>query len=295
VNARTTVLVVVVLFVVLFGRQFFHQVPVGHVGVASFFGEVIEDAYPEGPHFPVNPMYRWKDFDVRQQTHKLTQVEVPTRDQLLTRMDLSVQYRLDGSKAPSMYKETGDEERVIAIHLDPKLRSLVRELGTKVDRAEDFFKEETRDWLARELQRGLAAFVGKQGIVVDTVLVRAINLPPVLAEAIERKKEREQEVERQKAELERFRTEQQQQVAAAQAAREAAEEEAKRKRILADAEAYQISVINNAIQKNPAYIQLQAIEALKSMSKDPAAKLYFLSSDSPNPLPLMHMGDAPGR
>ncbi len=294
-NARTTALVVVVLLVVLFGRQFFHQVPVGHVGVASFFGEVVEYAYPEGPHFPVNPLYRWKNFDVRQQTVKLSQVEVPTRDQLLTRMDLSVQFRLDGSKAPSIYKETGDEERVVAVHLMPKVRSLVREIGTKVERAEDFFQQETRDRLALELQAGLSQFVTDKGIIVETVLVRAINLPPVLAEAIEKKKEREQAVERQKAELERFRTEQQQQVAAAEAARQAAEEEAKRKRILADAEAYQISVINDAIKKNPAYIQLQAIEALKAMSKDPAAKLYFLSSDSPNPLPLMHMGEAPPR
>jgi len=267
---------------------------VGHVGVASLFGEVEEVAYPEGLHI-VNPFLRWKDFDVRQQTAKITQVEVPTRDQLLTRMDLSVQYRLDGSKAPSIFKETGDEERVVAVHLMPKLRSLVRELGTKVERAEDFFKEETRDWLALELQAGISDYVAAKGIIVETVLVRAINLPPVLADAIEKKKEREQAVERQKAELERFRTEQQQQVAAAAANREAAEEDAKRQRILADAQAYQITVINEAIQKNPAYIQLQAIEALKSMSKDPAAKLYFLSSDSPNPLPLMHMGDAPGR
>jgi len=289
------VLIVIVLLVVLFGRQFFHQVPVGHVGVASFFGEVIEDSYAEGPHFPVNPLYRWKDFDVRAQTVKITQVEVPTRDQLLTRMDLSVQYRLDEMKVPSIYKETGDEERVVAVHLMPKIRSLVRELGTKVLRAEDFFKEETRDWMALELSAGISEYVGQKGIIVETVLIRAINLPPVLADAIEKKKEREQAVERQKAELERFRTEQQQQVAAAEAARQAAEEQAKRQRILADAEAYQINAINKAIQKNPAYIQLQAIEALKAMSKDPAAKIYFLSSESPNPLPLMHMGEVPGR
>ena len=294
-NTRTTIIIVAVLLVLLFGRQTFHQVPVGHVGVATFFGEVVEPAYPEGPHFPVNPLYRWKNFDVRQQTVKVTQVEVPTRDQLFTRMDLSVQFRLDASRAPSILKETGDEERAVAVHLMPKLRSLMRELGTKVERAEDFFKEETRDWLAAALAEELSAYVGDKGIIVDTVLVRAINLPPVLAEAIERKKEREQAVERQKAELERFRTEQQQQVAAAAAAREAAEEEAKRKRILADAEAYQIGVINKAIADNPAYIQLQALEALKSISSDPAAKVYFLDSDSPNPLPLMHMGDGAKR
>jgi hypothetical protein len=30
---------------------------------------------------------------------------------------------------------------------------------------------------------------------------------------------------------------------------------------------------------------------LKAMSKDPAAKLYFMDSNSPQPLPLMHLGE----
>ncbi len=63
------------------------------------------------------------------------------------------------------------------------------------------------------------------------------------------------------------------------------------KRILADATAYEITQINNAISSNPAYIQLQSLEALKSISKDPASKVYFLDGSSPSPLPLMHLGD----
>ena len=108
--------------------------------------------------------------------------------------------------------------------------------------------------------------------------------------AIEQKKEREQAVERQKAELERFRTEQLQQVAKAQAERLAAEENAKKVKILADARAYEIKAINDAVASNPSYIQLQALEALKEMSKDPAAKLYFMDSNSPSPLPLLNLG-----
>jgi len=80
-------------------------------------------------------------------------------------------------------------------------------------------------------------------------------------------------------------------VVRAQAGREAAEEEAARKRILADAQAYEITQINNAISSNPAYIQLQSLEALKAISKDPASKVYFLDGSSPSPLPLMHLGD----
>ena len=199
--------------------------------------------------------------------------------------------RLNGALAPSMLKETGNEERVVAVHLVPKVRQLVRSLGTEIDRAEDFFTETTREWLATQLQLQLGAYVAPKGIIIDSVLVRSINLPRVLADAIEKKKEREQAVERQKAELERFRTEQLQQVAAAEAAHAAAEEDAQRMRILADARAYEIESINKAVAKNPAYIQLQALETLAQMSKDPAAKIYFMDSKSNNPLPLLHMGD----
>lgn len=290
-NPKLTVLLVAVLLVLIFGRQFFHQVPAGHVGVASFFGEVENDAYAEGPHFPVNPLLTWRDIDVREKSHKLASVEVPTRDQLLTKVDLSIQYRLDATMAPQMYRETGDEAMAVAVHMIPKVRSLVRELGTKIERAEDFFQEETRDHLAFELQSKLAEYVQRKGIIVESVLIHGINLPPVLTQAIEQKKEREQAVERQKAELERYRTEQQQQVAAAEASRKAAEEEAKRQRILADAQAYEIEVVNRAVANNPAYIQLQSLEALKKIAEDPAAKIYFMDSNSTQPLPLMHMGE----
>lgn len=290
-NPKLTILLAVALLLLIFGRQLFHQVPAGHVGVASFFGEVIDKPFAEGPHFPVNPLYTWRDIDVREKTHKMAGVEVPTRDQLLTKVDMSIQYRLDGSMAPHMYRETGDETMVVAVHMLPKVRSLVREAGTRIERAEDFFLEETRDNLAVEIQGRLSEFVTPKGIIVDEVLIRGINLPPVLTNAIEQKKEREQAVERQKAELERFRTEQQQQVAAASAQRAAAEEQAQRQKILADARAYEIEAVNEAVSNNPAYIQLQALEALKKMSEDPASKIYFMDSASPQPLPLMHMGE----
>ena len=290
-NPKLTAILVAILLVLILGRQFFHQVPVGHVGIASLFGEVQEAPFPAGAHFPVNPLYVWKNMNVQEKTHKMTAVEVPTRDQLLTKVDMSIQYRLDASQATRMYQETGDESQMVQVHLIPKVRSLVRELGTKIERAEDFFLEETRDRLAVELQGELSKFVGPKGIIVDTVLIRGVNLPPVLTQAIEQKKEREQAVERQKAELERFRTEQQQQVAAAEASRKAAEEQAKRQKILADARAYEIAVVNKAVANNPAYIQLQALEALKKMSEDPAAKIYFMDSQSSQPLPLMHMGE----
>ena len=58
----------------------------------------------------------------------------------------------------------------------------------------------------------------------------------------------------------------------------------------ADAQAYEIEKINEAVASNPAYIQLQALKALEQISTNPASQIYFLNGESPNPLPLMHMG-----
>jgi regulator of protease activity HflC (stomatin/prohibitin superfamily) len=290
VNPKLATIAIVALLVLMFGQRFFHSVPAGHVGVAILFGEVQDTPYPEGLNI-VNPLLSWVDLDVRQDSFKISQLEMPTRDQLLSKVDLSIQWRLDQTKAPEFFRDTGDKERMIQVHLHPKARSLIRELGTKIDRAEDLFKDEVRDQLANELGLQLAAYVADKGIIVESVLLRNINLPPVLAEAIGRKKEREQEVERQRAELERVKLEQEQQVAQAEASFRASEEDAKRIRILAEAKAYEISTINKAASGNPAYIQLQSLEALKKMAEDPAAKLYFMDSNSPSPLPLMNIGD----
>ncbi len=268
----------------------YKTVPAGHVAVATLFGDVQQAPYSEGLHLPVNPFFNWHLFDVRQKSHKET-ANVPSQDQLQTRLDVSVQYRLFKEMAPQILQSTGTAADALHVHLVPKLRSLLREQGKSIKRAEDFFQEETQNMLQAALLEGLREYLAPKGIEVGAVLIRDINLPPFITKAIEAKKEREQEVEKQKAELERFRTEQQQKIAAAAAEREAAEEQAKRQRVLADAQAYEITKLNEAMGNSPVYLRLKALEALQAMSKDPAAKLYFLNGASPDPLPLMHLGE----
>ncbi len=289
--SKTPIYIFVALAVVgLLVSKIYKTVPPGHVAVASLFGDVRDVAFQEGLHFPVNPLYDWYMFDGRQKTHKEV-ANVPSQDQLQTRLEVSVQYRLSGSEAPKVLQDTGSAAQAVEVHLIPKLRSLLREQGKSIRRAEDFFLEETQERLQDNLLAGMEEYMTPKGILVSAVLIRDINLPPFITKAIEAKKEREQEVEKQKAELERFRTEQQQKIASAEAERNAAAEQAQKQRILADAQAYEIAEINKAIASNPAYLQLQAMEALKQIAKDPAAKVYFLDGSSPMPLPLMHLGE----
>jgi regulator of protease activity HflC (stomatin/prohibitin superfamily) len=277
-------------FVVLFGSRLYQVVPPGHVAVATLFGSVRPEPYPEGLHVPVNPLYQWHLYDIREKSHKEV-ANIPSQDQLQTELDVSVQYRLAGKDAPRILQQTGTADQVLEIHLLPKLRSLLREQGKAVKRAEDFFLEETQTRLQGSLVEGMREYLEPKGVEVQAVLIRDIRLPPFIVKAIEAKKEREQEVEKQRAELERFRTEQEQKVAAAEAERRAAEEQAARQRVLAEARAFEIERVNQAVGENPGYVKLQALEALQAIAKDPAAKVYFLNGDSPTPLPLMHLGD----
>ena len=281
---------VIVVTFMWFGSSLYQKVPAGYVGVATLFGEVQSEPYEEGLHIPVNPFFEWYLYDVRQKSH-LEEANVPSQDQLQTKIQVSVQFRLEKTGVPMILKETGTAADVLIVHIVPKLRSLLREQGKTIKRAEDFFLEKTQQNMQTSLLAGLQEYLGSKGVNVGAVLIRDISLPPFIIKAIESKKEREQEVEKQKAELERFATEQQQKVALAKAENEAATEQSTKMKVLADAQAYEIEKINTAIGSNPNYVKLQALEALKAISKDPASKIYFMNGDSPSPLPLLNIGN----
>ena len=287
-------ILIFVAFVLFVGNRFYIAVPAGHVAVASLFGDVQADPYQEGLHFPVNPLYQWHLYDTRQKTLAETAM-VPSQDQLQTKIDISVQFYINGDMTPNILKTTGTVADNINVHLIPQLRSLIREQGKSIKRAEDFFMEETQNRLQDSILFSLQEYLQPKGIQIQAVLLRDIMLPQFIRTAIESKKEREQAAEKQIAELERFGTEQKQKVVAAEAERAAAEQMAAQKIILADAQAYEISKLNEAIAGNQAYIQLQALKTLNELSKNPASQIYFINSDSPTPLPLMHMGAAVGR
>lgn len=281
---------VVIVVLLLFGSRFVKTVPAGHVSVATLFGKIVEKPYESGLHIPVNPLYQWYDFEIRADTITET-ASVPSQDQLQTQMDVSVKFRVNPSETPNTYAKFGDKNRLVQVQLIPSLRSTLRESGKSIARAEDFFLEQTQSRLQIQILEDLKEGLEQKGLIIDEVLIRTITLPPFIMKAIESKKEREQEVEKQKAELERFKTEQQQKVEQAIAERQAAEQEAEKVKVLADARAYEIGKLNDAIADNQAYIQLQSLEALKKIAEDPAAKIYFMDGSSPNPLPLLHMGE----
>jgi regulator of protease activity HflC (stomatin/prohibitin superfamily) len=259
----------------------------GQVKVGALWGSVQNKELTEGFHV-VNPFKTWTAFDCRDKAIDLV-IPLQTRDQQTSLVDMTIQFNVIDSSASIALADVGRFEDLVSVQLTPQTRSIARESGKEIKRAEDLFLNETQlmmqDNTLAELNKRLTC----KGINVQRVLIRNIQLPEHITNAIKAKKVREQQVEEQKAELARFATEQEQKIKQAHAERLAAEEAAEQIKTLADAQAYEIKKINEAMADSPAYIQLQALETLAQMSKDPATKLYFLNGDSPQPFPLLNI------
>ncbi|ERP38858.1 SPFH domain-containing protein [Chitinivibrio alkaliphilus] len=178
-----TLSVLCILFLLVLGNKTFVVVSPGHVGVPVLFGKVLERTYSEGLHFPVNPLLSWVHYDGREKTIKET-IQVPTQDQLQTVIDVSVQYRINTEKAGAILRNIGTIDDLIRIHINPAIRSIVREQGKDIERAEHFFTAETQKQLKTGILRDLQTYLTHRGIIVTDVLIRDINLPEFIVKAI---------------------------------------------------------------------------------------------------------------
>jgi regulator of protease activity HflC (stomatin/prohibitin superfamily) len=179
---------------------------------------------------------------------------------------------------------------VKTIVLVPKIRSALREATKTIKEAKDYAANETQTKLQTFIEEELKSLL-PMGIVVSEVLVRDIQLPKIIIDAVNASKLREQATISQQFELDRFKVEQKQKVEQATAEKDAATQAALRMRIEADAEAYKIGVLNSAAAASPVYVQLKALETLNELSKNPAHKIFFIDGKGQFPVPLLHMND----
>lgn len=232
-------LIIALVVIVLIAMNSYITVKPGHNKVASLFGKVQEVPYDEGLHI-VNPLLSFTVFDIRQITYTWDRVQVPSQDKLKSSMDISMTFRLDGPRTPKILQETGRLEDVIAKHVTPKVRSLLREAGKTVAQSQDFYLDSVQQHLQDYMEEGLGDYLLSKGVIVEAILFRDITLPQVVTSAVIQTKERQEQLEREKAQLKIVEQQAQQQVKQAEAREQAAVSDANAKRTQADAEAYRI-------------------------------------------------------
>lgn len=235
--AGLAVLAIVVMSIIL---NSYTTVEAGHTKVATLFGKVQPEPYPEGLHI-VNPLLNFVSFDVRQLTYTWEKVQVPSQDKLKTSMDISITFQLKADKTPEILQETGMLKDVVDKHITPKVRSLLREAGKTVPQSQDFYQDTVQQSLQIYMEDGLKEYLEPKGLTVKAVLFRDITLPEVVTLAVIQTKERQEQLEREKAQLKIVEQQAQQEVKKAEAQEMAAKANANAKRTQADAEAYRIA------------------------------------------------------
>jgi len=262
-------------------------VPVGHQSVTTVFGEVRAEL-PNGFHL-INPLSTVHVYDIRDKQTTLEDVGCATQDQLVTQLDITVQFHVNESMCKSILENVGDANALVETHLTPSVRNSLREQVKSIKNTEELFRDQTLEALQANILAQTQEYCAPRGMTITAIQLRDVRLPEVLRVAIESKKTRETDVAKQQAELERMKIEQQQQVTLAQAGLDSAKIEAESERVRADAKAYAITAINKAIEGNPAYIQLEAIKGLVEMGKS-GNTIIFADPNGINPLPLMNVG-----
>jgi regulator of protease activity HflC (stomatin/prohibitin superfamily) len=188
-NFRLIALGVLVIFAFLLTARFspIAMVPAGHVGVMTVFGRVSGQVLHEGMNV-VSPLAQTHLISIRTQEVKETSA-VPSSEGLILKMDTSLLYHVDPAQAAQLYQKVGED--YVYVIVEPLLRSSIRE-ATAENTASALYTG-GRELVARRITSELTKTLGPRGIVVESVLLRDIQLPETLSSAIEAKQKAEQE------------------------------------------------------------------------------------------------------
>ena len=253
------ILVVLVVIVIVLWMAVAY-VPAGHVGVLTLFGRVTGEVLSEGTHL-VNPFAVNNTMSVRTQEVKES-ASVPSNEGLIMTMDTSLLFRLDPKKAPDLYRSIGPTYMDVIV--EPNLRSAIRE-ATASHSANALYSGE-REAVAKEIVSTLQQKLGDRGVVIESVLLRDIQLPQALKASIEAKQQAEQESLAMSFRLQKEK------------------QEADRKRIEAQGiRDFQTTVAQGI---SPQLLEWKGIEATETLAKSPNSKVVVIGSQK-NGLPLI--------
>jgi len=243
------------------------QIPSGHRGVFfSTFGDGTEFGriYDEGFnwHLPWNKMIVYKT-----QTHERREdLIVLSSDGATIRMEVSILYTPGIEKLDSLQVTIGPNYYDVA--LAPTIRAVARSVAGRY-KPEEIYSTK-REELQEEIITELTLEMQDRFIVVQTVLVRDVQIPQKISEAINFKLAADQEAQRMKFTIAKERL------------------EADRKRIEAKGIADFQEIVAAGITAS--YLKWKGIEATQKIAESPNTKVVIIGNSSGD-LPIILGGD----
>jgi len=224
------------------------------------FGRVTGDVLAEGIHL-INPLKSVQKLSIQTQSVKES-ANTPSTEGLMLSLDTSLLFRLDGSKAAQVYQTVGPNyaEKIV----EPTLRYAIRR-STSAHSANALYTN-ARDLVQQQIQEELNTQLAGRGIIIEAVLLRDVQLPPMLKGSIEAKQQAEQDALRMNFILQKEK------------------QEAERKRIEAQGIADFQKIVAQGI--SPQLLEWKGIEATEKLAASNNAKIVIVGNTK-NGLPLV--------
>jgi len=238
-----------------------------HVGVVSTFGRVAPDVLNSGLHI-TNPFAEVLSFSTKTQLLE-QQNHVPTKEGLTVDLDVAVLFRAGASSVRDIYLGLG--ANYVSVLVQPELSSAVRGLTSEAD-AKALYTSGRLE-MQKKLKSELVASLQPRGIIVEDVLLKAVRLPELLTQAIERKAQAEQESARMEFVLTKEK------------------QEAERKGVEAKGIADFQRIVSEGI--SPALLQWKGIEATEKLAASTNSKMVIMGNGKDS-LPVLLGASADG-
>jgi len=239
------------------------QIDAGQIGVTSLFGKVSNEVLTSGLNF-INPLVDVSTVDIKTLNYTMSGVHnegdkegddairVLTADGLEVTIDLTVLYRVVGTEAPRLIKETGLDYKDKIVR--PLTRTKIRDNAVYFT-AIDLYSTK-RDQFQSRIFNSIEADFKKRGLILEQLLLRNITLPNNVKTSIEEKIKAEQDAQKMEFVLQKEK------------------QEAERKRVEAQGIADYQRIISTGL--NDKQLQYEQIQMMKGLITSPNSKVIVM-------------------
>lgn len=227
----------------------------GEVGVKQRLGKLSNEVRNPGPVI-LNP-FTSKVVKASIQTNNLElSISLPSKEGLSITSQISILYRLDKNKVPEVIKNLG-------LKYEPIIANVFR--SASADVCAQFYAKDMHSGKRADIEHAIKNKMGEtltqQGIIIEGVLMKSIQLPAGLATSIEQKLQAEQEAMRMEFVLQQQKLEAERQLIEAKGIRDA-------QKLLSEG-------------LTPEIIKLRSIEAFNELAKSNNAKVIITDGKAP--------------
>jgi regulator of protease activity HflC (stomatin/prohibitin superfamily) len=129
--------------------------------------------------------------------------EAPSKEGLNVVLEVSCLYHLKASEAATVYQQIGPNYEAVVVN--PQFRAAIRGITVNHE-AKDLYTS-SRELISNEIFKDLESNLGKRGIIVETILLRKVDLPKLVVEAINAKLAADQQAQQMRFVLDKERQE----------------------------------------------------------------------------------------